>query len=602
MFSFGPQFTDKGVRFRLWAPLQKKVAITIDDGPATMMASEDGGWFTHLAEAARHGTRYRFVLEDGQQVPDPASRYQPDDVNGPSEVVDGSRYVFAQHDWRGRPWNETVIYELHVGAFTEEGTLLATVDRLDYLRDLGITAIQLMPINDFPGRRDWGYDGVLPYAPDSSYGRPEDLKGFIDAAHSRRMSVFLDVVYNHFGPQGNYLPSYAPLFNRDHKTPWGAAINYDSANSEMVRGFIVENALYWLQEFRADGLRLDAVHAIKDDSDEHLLATIARTVMQATPGRHCHLIVENEDNSAALLERNADGHPRLYTAQWNDDIHHVLHRAATGEAFGYYADYSCAPSTIARAIAQGFVFQGEEMSYRGEPRGEPSGHLSPTSFIAFIQNHDQVGNRAFGDRIHKIASKPALEAITGIYLLSPQIPMIFMGEEWKSEADFPYFCDFDEKLNAAVRKGRREELHRLPGFDEENADKLPDPTDASTFVRAKLDWDATARCPHREHLELYRHLITLRRDHVIPRLCAITSGGNFGRSTEFIDIDWELDDGARLCLIANLSDMTIPMKPPQFDTVIWCTHQTGDSMPPWYVCWAFSSEADGQLESIDRDQ
>ncbi|WP_208247251.1 malto-oligosyltrehalose trehalohydrolase (plasmid) [Rhizobium sp. T1470] len=590
MFSFGPQIMDEGVRFRLWAPLQPAVGIIICDRPPCEMLAEPGGWFTFLSGDARHGSLYRFVLADGQEIPDPASRYQPDDVHGPSEVVDGSRYSWVDGAWRGRPWSETILYEMHIGTFTQAGTLAAATQRLDHLERLGVTAIQLMPVNDFPGRRGWGYDGVLPYALDSSYGRPEDLKAFIDAAHQRRISVFLDVVYNHFGPEGNYLPSYVPLSNRHHKTPWGPAINYDGEHSDLVRKFVVENALYWLEEFRADGLRFDAVHAIKDESGEHLLAHMARTIRRATRGRHCHLIVENEDNAASLLERDEDGKPLLYTAQWNDDIHHALHRAASGEAFGYYADYSTSPSVVARAIAEGFIYQGETMPYKGAARGQPSDHLPPTAFVAFIQNHDQVGNRAHGDRLHKITPQPALEAIASVYLLCPQVPMIFMGEEWKSEADFPYFCDFNDELNATVRKGRREELHRLPGFDEEGADTLPDPTDETTFLSAKLDWNRREQLGHREFLELYRHLITVRRVHIVPLLDTMRSGGHIGPSRQLIDVHWDLREGRKLHLIANLSHAPVATDLPQSGSLIWRTQQAGDLLPPWYVCWTLEDE------------
>ena len=338
-YRFGPDLKEDLTTFRLWAPKQSRVDLLIDGNAPAPMRSHDG-WHTLDRADAGAGTRYRFILEDGTAVPDPASRYQPLDVHGPSEVVEPQAYRWTCTDWDGRPWIETVIYELHVGAFTEAGTFRAAIDRLDHLKTLGITAIQIMPVADFPGDRNWGYDGVLPYAPDAAYGHPDDLRALVDAAHMRSMSVFLDVVYNHLGPDGNYLPLYAPVFTDRHSSPWGAGVNFDSEGSPAVRDFFIENAVYWLTAFRMDGLRFDAVHAITDDSDEHFLDEMSRRVREETAERLVHLIVENEENEASLLERSSNGKPVHFTAQWNDDMHHVLHVAATGEHTGYYADYA----------------------------------------------------------------------------------------------------------------------------------------------------------------------------------------------------------------------------------------------------------------------
>lgn len=522
--TFGPAFTEEGVLFRLWAPLHESVSLTIECAdPRPMQAVEDG-WHHYTVADASVGKRYRFVLPDGLEIPDPASRFQPQDVHGPSEVVDLSFYRWKTSDWTGRPWEEMVIYEMHIGSFTPEGTFKAAIERLDHLQALGVTALQIMPLSEFPGRYSWGYDGVLPYAPDSSYGRPEDFMALVDAAHQRGISVFLDVVYNHFGPDGNYIPAYAPLFTDHHKTPWGNGINYDGDGSEMIREFIIENAIYWITEFRLDGFRFDAVHAIKDDSAEHLLHALARRVRAAAGDRHVHLIVENEENDSDLLTRDENGEVKLFTAQWNDDVHHVLHITATGETFGYYADYAGDAGKLGRALAEGFVFQGEHMPYRGGSRGRPSGHLPPTAFISFIQNHDQIGNRALGDRV--LASSPAdvVRAVAAIYLLAPEIPMLFMGEEWGATEPFPFFCDFDEDLNEKVRKGRREELSRLPGFD---ADDLLDPTAPSTFAAAKLDWSKLASS---EVLGFYRTLLDLRHSRIVPLLKGAGAGNAVYRS------------------------------------------------------------------------
>ncbi len=335
-YAFGPVVHEDGVEFRLWAPLKDRVLVRLGGREPEPMERSSDGWHRRRISGTEPGCRYTFLLANGCEVPDLGSRYQPQDVHGPSEVIDLTRYHWKTDAWSGRPWEEKVVYELHIGSFTSAGTFQAVLGRLDHLARLGVTALQIMPVSDFPGRYNWGYDGVLPYAPDSSYGRPEDFMALVDAAHERGISVFLDVVYNHFGPDGNYLPTYAPLFTEDHKTPWGNGINYDGDGSTAVREFVIQNAIYWIKEFRLDGLRLDAVHAIKDDSQEHLLQELARRVRSAAGPRHVHLIVENENNDSDLLRRDETGRATRFTAQWNDDVHHLLHVAATGETFGYY--------------------------------------------------------------------------------------------------------------------------------------------------------------------------------------------------------------------------------------------------------------------------
>src|SRR6185312_4671354 len=401
---YGAQIMDGGVRFRLWAPGCKQVGLYLgqmNEWHESMrpMDAREGGWFESTVVEAGAGMRYGFDV-NGVRVPDPASRFNPDDVHGLSEVIDPSAFAWRDAKWRGRPWEEAVIYELHVGTFSPEGTFKGVSQRLDYLAELGVTAVELMPVADFPGKRNWGYDGVLLFAPDSRYGRPEDLKHLVDACHARGLAVFLDVVYNHFGPEGNYLHLYAPhFFTERHHTPWGAAINFDGAEARPVRDFYVENALYWLEEFHMDGLRFDAVHAIRDDSQRHILVEIAETVRSRLSGeRPIHLVLENDGNEAHLLGSG------LYTAQWNDDLHHALRVLTTGESAGYYADYADATAErLARALAEGFAYQGEMSGYREQRRGEASAHLPPTRFVSFIQNHDQVGNNAFGTRLARLA-------------------------------------------------------------------------------------------------------------------------------------------------------------------------------------------------------
>ncbi|RUM20613.1 malto-oligosyltrehalose trehalohydrolase [Rhizobium vallis] len=583
--SFGPAFTEEGTLFRLWAPLHESVSLKIEGAdPRPMRAAEDG-WHRCTVTDARPGTRYRFLLPDGREVPDPASRLQPQDVHGPSEVVDLSSYHWKMDDWTGRPWEEMVIYEMHIGCFTPEGTFKAAIERLDHLQSFGVTALQIMPLSEFPGRYGWGYDGVLPYAPDASYGRPEDFMALVDAAHERGICVFLDVVYNHFGPDGNHIPAYAPLFTDHHKTPWGHGINYDGDGSEMIREFIIENAIYWITEFRLDGFRFDAVHAIKDDSNEHLLRALARRIRAAAGNRHVHLVVENEENDSDLLQRDENGEAKLFTAQWNDDVHHVLHIAATGETFGYYADYAGDAGNLGRALAEGFVFQGEHMPYRGGSRGKPSGHLPPTAFVSFIQNHDQIGNRALGDRVLASSPADAVRAVTAIYLLAPGIPMLFMGEEWGAEEPFPFFCDFDEDLNEKVRKGRREELSRLPGFD---AEDLLDPTAPSTFAAAKLDW---SKLDSSETLDFYRTLLDVRRRKIIPLLKGAGAGDAVYRSAgSAVAVDWTLAGSRRLHLRANLGNEAamLPEERHEGETIFRLGNLDGGDLAPWTVIWSVS--------------
>ncbi len=581
-----------GTRFRLWAPGCQSVGLLLEDaapGEPLGMTALAGGWHELTVASAGAGTLYRFVLPDGTRVPDPASRFQPQDVQGPSEVIDPAAYDWTV-PWTGRTWNEIVLYELHVGAFTPEGTFRAAIDKLDHLAGLGVTGIEIMPVWDFPGKRNWGYDGVLPYAPDSSYGRPEDLKALVEAAHRRGIAVLLDVVYNHFGPEGNYLPVYAPgFFTERHHTPWGAAVNYDGEHAGPVREFVIHNALYWLEEYDLDGLRLDAVHAIIDEGPRHLLDELAERV-RAASRRPVHLLLENEDNEPKRLSRR-DGEPVHYTAQWNDDIHHVLHVAATGESSGYYADYCDAGGAtgtrlLARALAEGFAYQGEMMPYRGSARGEPAAHLPPGAFVAFIQNHDQIGNRAFGDRLGRTAKPQAMRALAAIYLLLPQTPMIFMGEEWGAAQPFPFFCDFDGELAEAVRNGRRAEFARFPEFqDPAQRDRIPDPLAQSTFDSAKLDWSAVDA----DRLALYTALIAARRRHIVPLLPLIAGGGSATEhGTGATRVTWPVGGDRSLVLAANLSDHPVDLASAAGEP-IWSEGDTASGLGAWSVRWSLET-------------
>jgi malto-oligosyltrehalose trehalohydrolase len=595
---FGAEVRPNGeVRFRLWAPPHAGVRLAIDADAELPMQPLHDGWHELVTNRAAAGSRYRFVLPDGLRVPDPASRHQPEDVHGPSEVVDPAAYAWRDLAWHGRPWHEAVLYELHVGAFTPEGSFAAAQTRLDHLVALGITAIELMPVADFPGRRNWGYDGALPFAPDASYGRPEDLKALIDAAHTRGVMVLLDVVYNHFGPEGAYYGAIAPqFFTKRHHTPWGAAINMDGDGSATVRDFFIHNALYWLEEFHLDGLRLDAVHAIRDNSERHFLAELAERVRAAFPDRHIHLVLENEANEATRLSRRRDGRPRWYTAQWNDDLHHVLHVAATGEGTGYYADYLGHTERLGRALAEGFAFQGHHMPYRGRVRGEPSGLLPPTAFIAFAQNHDQIGNRAFGERLGVLAAPEARRAVAAVYLLLPQIPMLFMGEEWDARQPFPFFCDFEPELAAAVRRGRRAEFARFPEFHDPAARaKIPDPTAEATFLSAKLAWSDPTEEPHAAALKWHRDILAVRRRTIAPLLPAIRRGGSFQvMGDAAVTVRWDAAAAGALTLDANLSGSIARGFAAPAGQVIWQQGRVDDDggFAPFTVRWSIGTAGD----------
>jgi malto-oligosyltrehalose trehalohydrolase len=583
-YDHGPRWLPRGgVRFRVWAPGHASIALRLGESGRLPMKAGRQGWYEVDVPDAEPGARYAFELADGTVVPDPASRFQPDDVHGWSELLPPSGYAWRV-EWQGRPWEEMVIYELHVGAFTPEGTFLAAIDKLDHLAGLGVTAIQLMPVAEFSGRRNWGYDGVYLYAPDSSYGRPDDLRALVDAAHERGLAVLLDVVYNHFGPDGNYLPTIAPAFFTDrHQTPWGKGINFDDAGSGLVREFFIQNALYWLREFHMDGLRLDAVHAIQDDSGTHLLDEIAIRVHREITGRPVHLVLENEENQTRHLLRERDGSVRRYTAQWNDDIHHVLHAAATGENQRYYQEYLGDTQLLGKAIAEGFAFQGQVMRYRGRARGTPSKALPPTAFVSFLQNHDQIGNRAFGERLGHLAPEAALRAVAAVQLLAPQIPMLFMGEEWNARQPFRFFCDFKGPLADDVRRGRREEFKDFP-------DEVPDPLSEQTFIESKLQWEDRARPEHVQWLRWYQRMLTIRRAHIVPLTREILQCGEWralGDGAVFVC--WDCARGRSLRLSANLSDEAHEF-PFDDGRVLWHEGEKpeGNRLAPWSVRWTIA--------------
>ena len=579
---FGATPTRDGTSFRLWAPAAKRVELVLEKKPLPMR--RDTGWFSLDVAGCGAGARYKYRIDDEIDVPDPASAFQPDDVLGPSEVIDHEAFDWRAKDWRGRPWTETVLIEAHVGTFTKEGTYLAMIDRLDHLVKTGITALELMPLADFAGLRGWGYDGVLWYAPDEAYGRPEDLKTLIDEAHARRLMVFLDVVYNHFGPEGNFLGRYAPAFFTDAHTPWGSAIDY---RVDEVRDFAIENALHWLRNYRFDGLRFDAAnHIISEPGKPSMLhdLSIAAGKLAAASGRHIHLVLENGDNRASLLDAAQEPPHGRYRAQWNDDYHHAWHVLFTGEGNGYYGDYQRSPlGNLARALASGFVYQGEISTFWGnKPRGEPSGKLPPSTFVNFLHNHDQIGNRPFGDRLESLASAQQVEAALAVTLLAPMIPMLFMGEEWGSRVPFPFFCDFTGDLADAVRRGRmREYKWAYDRF----GDEVPDPLDPATFQSAVLDWQTSGTPEGAKRLTLVRDLLAIRQREIVPRLAGASFGQALAAQDGLLTASWRMGDGETLHLIANLSSTEIAHASSHASgTPIW-GGVPGDRFPPWSVFW-----------------
>lgn len=592
---FGAEPRNGGTRFKIWAPKCKYLQLKLKGKRKLLdMEAVGDGWHRLDVEGVGAGALYRYVLPDGQEIPDPTSRYQPDGIHGFSAVIEPTSFAWTDMEWIGRPWEEAIIYELHVGSFTEEGTFAAAATKLDHLIALGITAIQIMPIAEFYGAFNWGYDGAMWFAPDSSYGHPDDLKALIDAAHRRSLMVFLDVVYNHIGAHGNYLPAIAPIFTKKHDSPWGDAINYDDAGAHVVRELAIESALYWTSEFNFDGLRFDAVHTIADESPSHILELLAARIRASRPHRHTHLIIENSDNQEIWLRRNSGSEPVHYTAQWNDDVHHLLHAAGTGENTGYYADFDNLEERsdrLARALAEGFAYQGETKPNEGIKRGEPSGGLPATAFVVYMQDHDQVGNRVRGDRITRLTHEDAVKALTAVYLLSPQIPMLFMGEEWASEQPFPFFSDVPADLRDVVRKGRQEELKSTPEHedpDKPNVDEAVDPTSAKTFASAKLDWKNLKTGAHADWLRHYRVLIDVRKMEIIPRL---RGQQGFASSYDVLGpkavlVTWKMGDGSTLRLYANLADNAQPDVPPILGRRVYLQGFADEArLGAWSVLW-----------------
>ncbi len=510
---FGAEVTAEGVRFRVFAPVVDAMRLQMEGASDLLQMHAVGdGWYELRTDAASAGSRYRCVLPDGTSVPDPASRFQPEDVAGASEVIDPEAFAWSDVGWRGRPWHEAVIYELHVGSFTREGTFRAAVERLDHLVELGVTAIELMSLSDFPGTRNWGYDAVLPFAPDSAYGRPEELKRLVDEAHRRSLMVFLDVVYNHFGPEGDYTARYFPqMCSAHHASPWGKAFNFDGPGSHQVREFFIHNALYWMEEFHIDGLRLDASHLMVDEGPKHILEELAERVRGAAAGREVHLILEDQYNVAQRLMRRDDGSAISYTAQWNHDMSHLL-SAAFGNVGTGHDPAGEDTQLLAEMLANGYVLPPSASRYPEEVLRR----VPPNAYIAYTQTHDLVGNRIDAKRLHALVPPEAQRAATAVMLLLPQTPMLFMGEEWNATALFPFFSDYHDQIGEAVRKGRSDFLKKQLLASDEEVSKAPDPQAESTFRSAQLDWNELGEEPHARVLGRYRDLLRVRREEIVP--------------------------------------------------------------------------------------
>jgi len=558
----GAWLNDSGhTHFALWAPDAKRVAVTLQDDTQHEMSANDDGWFTASLPLAA-GTDYQYLIDGQLRVPDPASRWQANDVHGPSRVIDPQAYHWRSNQWQGRPWQETVLYEVHVGTL---GGYAAVAEKLPALAELGITAIELMPLGEFPGGRNWGYDGVLPYAPDSSYGTPDELRSLIDRAHELGLMVFVDVVYNHFGPDGNYLGQYASAFFReDVHTPWGPAIDF---RRREVRDYFIDNALMWVQDYRIDGLRFDAVHAIGER--DFLLEMAERLHASIPASRHLHLVLENEHNDAELLQQG-------FVAQWNDDGHNVLHHLLTGEHEGYYADFAeDATHKLARCLREGFIYQGETTRH-GTARGSSSGHLPPSAFVLFLQNHDQVGNRAIGERLRSLADDHALKSATALLLLSPMIPLLFMGEEWGSEQPFQFFTSHNDELGEAVRKGRQNEFKDFSKF---SGQAIPAPNDASTFETSMPDYHNRDTADGSAWLAFYRELLSLRHRHIVPRLPGSQALESRVLGEAAVTASWQLGDGQVLHIALNLGREPVDAVAAQGARTLYSYRSEGNHLP-----------------------
>ncbi|VAX32979.1 Malto-oligosyltrehalose trehalohydrolase [hydrothermal vent metagenome] len=516
--SLGAWITPDGTRFRVWSPIAKSIDLIVEPSPATpatvlALQPADNGYFTGTFQDLPTGTRYRFSIDNRQAVPDPASRYQPEGVHGPSEVVDASIFQWTDTDWTGLKMEDLILYELHVGTFTPQGTFNGVREKLNTLKDLGITAIELMPVADFPGNRNWGYDGVDLFAPARCYGTPDEMRLLVNEAHALNIGVFLDVVYNHLGPDGAYLGAFYPhYFSSSHKIPWGNALNFDNKHSRQIRNFFIENALHWIHEYHIDGLRMDATQAMVDFSPTHILKEFALKVHASSPKEKNILLIAEDDRNQSQLILPVDEGGYGLNGVWTDDFHHQMRRLLTGDDEGFFQDFSGTVEDLARTLRQGWFYTGQHSAFRKHARGTSTQGIPAQKFIHSIQNHDQIGNRAQGDRLHIEAGLASFRAMSALFLLSPATPLIFMGQEWGADTPFCYFTDHPEALGKAVAKARRNEFRQFKSFSEPTAMRsILDPQKLSTFVNSQLNWQEREQKPHAGILALYRELINLRK-------------------------------------------------------------------------------------------
>ncbi|MGH7278592.1 MAG: malto-oligosyltrehalose trehalohydrolase [Candidatus Rokuibacteriota bacterium] len=551
MKALGASLHATGTTFRVWAPRCRSVDVVIDGRHPAPLRPDVDGVFELTLPGVHEGTAYRYRLEGDRYRPDPVSRFQPQGVHGPSVVVDPGRFVWTDTRFRGHALADLVFYELHVGTFTTTGTFEGIIPHLARLVDLGVTAIEIMPVAEFPGSRNWGYDGVHLYAPQSTYGGPRGLRRLVDACHAEGLSVILDVVYNHLGPEGNYLAEYGPYFTDRYQTPWGMAVNFDGPDSAGVRRHFIDNARHWVREFHLDGLRLDAIHSIFDASSVHVLTEVAEAARDEARelGRPVNIIAESHDNDRNLVLGPHEGGLGL-DAVWADDFHHAVHAALTGERAGYYVDFDRPRQQLARAMGEGFAFQGEPSRWFGRPRGTASADLGGERFVICIQNHDQVGNRAEGDRLGTIAPFEAVKLAAGLMLAAPALPLLFMGEEYGETAPFQFFTSFlDPVLQEVVRKGRTEEFRRFDWRGE----SVPDPGQPGTFVRCRLNHSLAGAPRHRELREYYKRWLKLRATH--PALGSRVKQGarvELDEAGEVLTLSRTAKSGESVRLVANL--------------------------------------------------
>jgi len=609
-----------GVHFRVWAPKSERVELQLSEGAEFSSAStklvemkqEEQGYFSASVPKATAGMLYKFKLKEGL-FPDPASRFQPEGPHGPSQIVDHREFTWTDDKWRGVPRDGQIFYEMHIGTFTPEGTWAAAMEQLPELAQLGITAVEVMPVAEFPGRFGWGYDGVDLFAPTRLYGTPDEFRSFIDRAHSLGMGVILDVVYNHIGPDGNYLKQFSPDYFTDrHKNEWGEAINFDAQNSEPVREFFVSNAAYWIDEFHLDGLRLDATHQIFDSSPEHVLAVMARKVREAGGKRSTYLVAENEVQHSKLVRSHEEGGYGL-DALWNDDFHHSARVAATGRMEAYYSGYRGAPQEFISAIKWGYLYQGQWYAWQRKNRGAPAFGLEPNQFVNFIENHDQVANSLCGLRLQQLTSPGRLRALTALLLLAPGTPMLFQGQEFGASTPFLYFADHHPELAKMVAKGRKEGLLQFPSIASAEAESLlDDPGSEETFRRSKLDFSERAK--NASTYQLHRDLIRLRKhDPVFSKPRAGGVDGAVLGSEAFVLRFFAENGDDRLLLVnlganLNLDPAPEPLLAPLEGTewkMKWCSespHYGGCGIQPLKEqgCWTITAQCALLLESHKR--